>query len=100
MAIDLSGLDIPDVLVIVQAGDIIVRSSKQDVLDDVKELPCPIKVMKNGPNTQIIDCTAINCILLAERLATTWELKGYKVQRIYTPSDAYSRKPVESFILI
>lgn len=99
--IDLSGLNISDVLIIVQQGDIIITSAKQDVKDDVKALPCPINVLSNGPKTNIICCDALpDCLVLAERLATTWEGQGYVVQRVYATSDASSRKPIQSFVLV
>lgn len=97
--INLKSLNIPDVVIIVQQGDILVTSPKEDVMNDVKNLPCPIKIMSNGPNTEIISGDAVDCLVLAETLASTWEEQDYKVQRVYTPNNVYNRKLIKSFNL-
>lgn len=95
--INLNDLNLPDVVIIAQQGDLYIKSGKTEVLDDVRGLPTPLRVINNGPNTEIISCDGVDHLVLAEHLATTWEGQDYTVQRVYTPNNAYNRKPVSCF---
>jgi len=43
MAIDLSGLELADVQITVQGDSILVRTQKEDCIEDLRSLPSPIK---------------------------------------------------------
>lgn len=83
MTIDLSGLFTHDVEIRVQGNGTLVYTQKQDVTDDVLDI---------SPHT-------VNTIALAERLALTWESKGYIVKRTVTPLGYAPSTTVQSFIL-
>ncbi len=99
MAIDLSGLFIADVQVRVQGDGAMVITSKEDCIQDVLALPKPIwtRLIKEG--TVDIEPHGYDIIALAERLASTWESRGYTVERIVTPLHSLDSRKIQSFIL-
>ena len=98
--IDLSGLLTHDVEIRVQGDGILVYTQKQDVTDDVLNLPAPIWSQQMRTGVLDISPRTVDTIALAERLALTWETRGYIVKRVVTPL-GYTKPSnvVQSFIL-
>jgi hypothetical protein len=82
VTIDLSGLFVADVQVRVQGNGAMVITSKEDCVQDVLALPKPIWVRLIKEGTVEIDPHGYDIIALAERLASTWESRGYTVERV------------------
>ena len=100
MAIDLSGLELADVQITVQGNSILVRTQKEDCIEDMRSLPSPIKCNFYTRNKMVsVEPHGTDTIALAERLATTWEGREYKVTRKVTPLHSLDGKQVQSFIL-
>ena len=99
MAINLSGLMLADVEIFVQGDGIIVRTGHEDCIQDLLSLPLPIKVFESRKGVYFVDPHGTDTIAFAERLATTWEARGYKITRKVAPLHSMDSKEVQSFIL-
>ena len=97
--IDLSGLMLADVEIFVQGDGIIVRTGHEDCHADLLSLPSPLKVFEARERVYFVDPHGTDTIAFAERLATTWEARGYKITRKVAPLHSMDSKEVQSFIL-
>ena len=97
--IDLSGLMLADVEIFVQGDGMIVRTGHEDCHADLLSLPSPLKVFEARERVYFVDPHGTDTIAFAERLATTWEARGYKITRKVAPLHSMDSKEVQSFIL-
>ena len=97
--IDLSGLMLADVEIFVQGDGMIVRTGHEDCHADLLSLPSPLKVFEAREGVYFVDPHGTDTIAFAERLATTWEARGYKITRKVAPLHSMDSKEVQSFIL-
>lgn len=100
MAIDLTGLFVDDVEILLQGKGIKITSARQDCIDDALSLPQPIWVYEVQKGVVLITAHGVEPVALAERLATTWEERGYRVKRSFAPVFSNDWKEVQSFILV
>ena len=99
MTVDISGLFLTEVEISVQGEGIMVITQIQECIDDTLSLPSPIWTYESQKGIVHVSPRGTETIALAERLAATWEGKGYKVRRKVTPLHSFDSREVQSFIL-
>jgi hypothetical protein len=97
--VDTSGLFMSEVEIIIENDVIKVMSQRRDCIEDALSLPTPIFACELSNGITLIYPQNTDPIALAERLATTWENRGYKVKRLVVPLGSSTRREVQSFVL-
>jgi hypothetical protein len=105
MAINLKGI-LADVSIDVneKEREIRVVTPIKECFDEAESLPAPLHTYTLFGDTVLIEVRGIDILTLAEKLALSWEEKGYKIERLVSTgtnrSGDLKTKKIQSFILV
>lgn len=100
MTINLKGLSKTfDATIFVNQGGITVSTKITQLIQDLEQLPpeCEYELL-SGVFHRLNPC--YDALELAERIALTWEMQGYKILRQHLPLVATKADEVQSFLFV